>query len=85
MVSMWQIIGRLIRGGQPARIYFCDAKFDLVRSGLAQKSVSLLDEMRSVLQPYFETSPAGMWQEREQALVSELYGPLHSALENLRY
>jgi hypothetical protein len=85
MVLMWQIIGRVIRGGEPARIYFCDAKFDLVRSGLAQKSVSLLDEMRAVLQPYFETSPAGKHQGRERALVNELYGPLHSALENMRY
>lgn len=85
MVLMWQIIGRVIRGGEPARVYFCDAKFDLVRSGLAQKSVSLLDEMRGVLQPYFETSPAGKLQGRERALVNELYGPLHSALENMRY
>ena len=85
MVSMWQIIGRLIRGGQPARIYFCDAKFDLVRSGLVQKSVSLLDEMLAVLKPYFQTSPAGGEEKRERALVSELYGPLYNALENIRY
>lgn len=85
MVSIWQIIGRLIRGGQPARVYFCDAKFDLVRSGLAQKSVSLLDEMRAVLQRYSESSTAGAGEVRERALVRELYGPLYEALENIRY
>jgi hypothetical protein len=85
MVSIWQIIGRLVRGGQPARVYFCDAKFDLVRSGLAQKSVSLLDEMRAVLQPYFETSPAAGGEKRERALAGELYGPLYSALKNIQY
>jgi hypothetical protein len=82
MVSMWQIIGRLVRGGQPARVYFCDAKFDLVGSELAEKDVSLLDEMQSVLHPYFDDSNSST-REREQTLVQELYGPLYHALRNM--
>ncbi len=27
LVSIWQIIGRLVRGGVPAEVYFLDAKF----------------------------------------------------------
>ena len=26
-VSIWQVIGRLVRGGCEAQVFFCDAKF----------------------------------------------------------
>ncbi|WP_124726795.1 hypothetical protein [Staphylospora marina] len=26
-VNVWQMIGRLVRGGEPARVYYCDASF----------------------------------------------------------
>jgi hypothetical protein len=83
MVSIWQVIGRLIRGGRPARVYFCDAKFDLVGSGLARKSVSLLNEMGNVLRPYFADSPDKAMTGRERTLVRELYGPLYQALQRM--
>lgn len=85
MVSVWQVIGRLVRGGREARVYFCDAKFDPVRSGLAPKGVSLLDEMRNVLEPYFTDRTAGEGRARDRALVQELYGPLYNALKAIRY
>ncbi len=85
MVSMWQIIGRLVRGGRPARVYFCDAKFDPVHSGLAAKGVSLLDEMKRVLQPYFESHSGKGLDRGDKVLVQELYGPLHQALQNMQY
>jgi restriction endonuclease in pPIWI_RE module len=83
MVSIWQVIGRLIRGGQPASIYFCDAKFDPVRAGLAKKSISLLDEMKLVLQPYVSAN-SGKAEERDRVLVEELYGPLYQALQRMQ-
>jgi hypothetical protein len=85
MVSMWQIIGRLVRGGKPARVYFCDAKFDPVHSGLAAKGISLLEEMKRVLQPYFESHSAKGSDKGDKVLVQELYGPLHEALKNMQY
>jgi hypothetical protein len=85
MVSIWQIIGRLVRGGQPARVYFCDAKFDPVRAGLAAKSISLLDEMRRVLAPYFDNRVRKGTSTRDRVLVQNLYGPLFQALESMRY
>jgi hypothetical protein len=85
MVSMWQIIGRLVRGGRPARVYFCDAKFDPVHSGLAAKGVSLLSEMKRVLQPYFESHSREGCDLGDKVLVQELYGPLHHALQNMKY
>lgn len=83
MVSIWQIIGRLVRGGKPARVYFCDAKFDPVGAGLSFKDVSLLDEMREVLAPYFKKSNTKTKQDNEATLVRELYGPLYHSLNNI--
>lgn len=83
MVSIWQVIGRIIRGGRPARVYFCDAKFDLVSSGLAKKSISLLNEMGNVLRPYFVDSSDKTILGRERTLVRELYGPLYQALQRM--
>ncbi|MDQ3802295.1 MAG: hypothetical protein M3416_00330 [Acidobacteriota bacterium] len=82
MVSIWQVIGRLIRGGRPARVFFCDAKFDLVSSGLAKKSISLLNEMGNVLRPYFDDGDKAV-PTRDRTLVRELYGPLYQALNRM--
>jgi hypothetical protein len=81
LVVMWQVIGRLVRGGVPARVVFVDSRFaereaagrgpDTYRSGL-------LASMVHVLAPYFhdETVPAN-----ERQLVQTLYGPLYQALK----
>lgn len=85
MVSIWQMIGRLVRGGKPARVYFCDAKFDPVRAGISPKDVSLLDEMKRVLDPFFKKWGANRPLDNETILVRELYGPLYQSLSNIIY
>ena len=86
LVTIWQVIGRLLRGGQAARIYFCDAAFapnTARRSGreadLDDASTSLLYGMRDVLTPYFD--PAGTDPDRH--LVRALYEPLYRALTTM--
>jgi pPIWI RE three-gene island domain Z len=83
MVSIWQVIGRLVRGGEQAHVYFCDAKFDPVRAGLAKKSISLLDEMSQVLRPYFSNDSDTDVPERDRLIVEKLYGPLYRALQRM--
>src|SRR5205814_1698225 len=60
LVSIWQVIGRLVRGGSPARVHFCDARF-AERSAAHEEGetpyTSLLLGMRNVLAPYFEERP----------------------------
>ncbi|WP_097126611.1 pPIWI_RE_Z domain-containing protein [Spirosoma fluviale] len=83
LVSIWQVIGRLIRGGVSAQVYFCDAAFapntplgqpDTVRS-------SLLVGMRELLRPYFdETSSVSA---RDRAVAQALYQPFFHALLNI--
>ncbi|WP_330273936.1 hypothetical protein OG205_45555 [Lentzea sp. NBC_00516] len=72
LVTMWQVIGRLVRGGVPARVVFVDAKFApnlaLAKAPGAAEGrrirpdtdrTSLLVAMRDVLAPYF--SPHADW------------------------
>jgi hypothetical protein len=85
LVVMWQVIGRLVRGGVPARVVFVDAAFFPREAGLIAADTpdtSLLLSMRNVLDPYFagareETRPA------DRSLVRFLYGPLYQALSGL--
>lgn len=86
LVTIWQVIGRLLRGGHGAKIYFCDAAFapNTARRGesegdLDDASTSLLLGMREVLAPYFD--PTGTNTDRH--LVQTLYQPLYQALEKL--
>lgn len=56
LVPIWQVIGRLVRGGSPARVYFCDARFAPNRANNAEQrdtaATSLLVAMRGALYPY---------------------------------
>lgn len=86
LVTIWQVIGRLLRGGQSAKVYFCDAAFapHTARrgdgeAGLDDASTSLLYGMRDVLNPYF--APASTDPDRH--LVRALYKPLHQALTTM--
>ncbi len=85
MVSIWQVIGRLVRGGCEARVYFCDAAFAR-QSALTQEgdtgSTSLLVNMRRVLRPYFEGENDVPCTDRE--LVRVLYGPFFDALARIQ-
>ena len=85
LVSLWQVIGRLVRGGQPARVFFVDGAYapqsaiDSDRGDSAD--TSLLLAMRRVLAPYF--TPAHV-DARDRAVATALYAPLWAALEKLR-
>ncbi|WP_246111774.1 hypothetical protein [Streptomyces hawaiiensis] len=88
LVVMWQVIGRLVRGGVPARVVFVDAAFSPREAGFQDTDTpdtSLLASMREVLAPYFEDGNAA---ERDPApidksLVRELYEPLYRALVDM--
>lgn len=83
LVGIWQVIGRLVRGGCPAEVYFCDAKFAPrlmgLRSDQDDTDISLIAGMRSVLAPYFDSSSP----DPDTHLVKLLYEPLHQALSTL--
>lgn len=71
LVVLNQVIGRLNRGGCPALVYFCDAKF-----------ADLLPFLCQELKPYFDSSSNKSIIEKEiaQALYSNFYFPLEKAL-----
>ena len=78
---MWQVIGRLVRGGVPARVICVDAAFAPRQAGFEATDTpdtSLLASMRAVLRPYFTDDPATTPLDR--SLVQALYEPLYQAL-----
>ncbi|MEU3481699.1 hypothetical protein ACI2LO_20760 [Streptomyces sp. NPDC033754] len=96
LVTIWQVIGRLVRGGVPARVVFVDAAF-APRLAAAQAPAvgreqrrrrtsdpGLLVRMRDVLAPYFadtETAAVGTHPDpADTELVKLLYRPLYEAL-----
>ncbi|WP_112490013.1 pPIWI_RE_Z domain-containing protein [Streptomyces bacillaris] len=94
LVVIWQVIGRLVRGGVPARVVFVDAPF--ATRAAAGKSVpdtwrtSLLLAMRHVLDPYLTPSPdnaptpdGSPVTPLDRALVKALYEPLYTALTDI--
>ncbi|MDT0407405.1 hypothetical protein RM528_36805, partial [Streptomyces sp. DSM 41635] len=58
LVLMWQVIGRLVRGGVPARVVFVDAAFAPNRGAVPPRPdtprSSLLHSVLDVLDPYFD-------------------------------
>ncbi|MCX4469379.1 signal recognition particle [Micromonospora sp. NBC_01655] len=83
LVLIWQVIGRLVRGGVHARVVFVDAAF-MPNLGDGTKlpdtaETSLLYSIAEVLAPYFlpdsEVSP------RDRDIVQSLYRPLWDALD----
>jgi hypothetical protein len=70
LVTIWQIIGRLVRGGQAAEVHFCDAAFD------PSHPDSLLAGMWHVL-------GAAMADPTRAELADILYAPLRRALATL--
>ncbi|MGW6507166.1 hypothetical protein ACWGCP_06375, partial [Streptomyces niveus] len=77
LVLMWQVIGRLVRGGVPARVVFVDAAFAPNRAARPPRpdteTSSLLHSVFAVLDPYFadDGKPAD-----ERFMVRALYEPL---------
>nr|WP_062337388.1 hypothetical protein [Herbidospora sakaeratensis] len=95
LVTMWQVIGRLVRGGVPARVVFVDASF-APRTALALAPAStkpippddgLLAALRFILDPYFQAGadPTGFPDPADPALATLLYAPLHNALSTLEH
>ncbi|MEU0237351.1 hypothetical protein ABZ234_06630 [Nocardiopsis sp. NPDC006198] len=96
LVVLWQVIGRLTRGGVDARVHFVDAAFaPRLASGSRQDTsrTSLLVSMREVLDPYFghttSSSPGTTPPHRlpvtsaTRYLAEALYRPLYDALVDL--
>lgn len=88
LITIWQVVGRLIRGGSPARVYFVDAAFKSKRyqpddDGEAPYVIQtgLLAEMQNVLAPYFDLDSPIESTERE--LVKTLYEPFYRALSQI--
>ncbi len=84
LVVMWQVIGRLVRGGVPARVVFVDAAFAPREAGLVgddTPGTSLLLSLRQVLAPYF--TPGSGVSKTDRSLVENLYDPLYQALLDL--
>ncbi|MFI6581765.1 hypothetical protein [Embleya sp. NPDC050493] len=96
LVTVWQVIGRLVRGGVPARVVFVDARFApalaarLAPSGPdgvpRRADEGLLARMQAVLAPYFDphADPDGFTDPADPVLVRMLYAPLYIALRELR-
>jgi hypothetical protein len=84
LVSIWQVIGRLVRGGCDPNVYFCDAAFAPESSDgrTDTEQTSFLVSFHSVLAPYFDPASKGIGPG-ERELVSVLYGPLYAALKTL--
>ncbi|GGZ46522.1 MULTISPECIES: hypothetical protein [Streptomyces rochei group] len=94
LVTMWQVIGRLVRGGVPARVVFVDAAFaPRLARALAPTAEAvpvppadgLLRALQEVLAPYFaaDADPADFPDPADPALARLLYQPFHDALLTL--
>jgi hypothetical protein len=84
LVSLWQVIGRLVRGGCAAQVIFCDAKFAPQMAKLEvdeTERTSLLIGMKAVLEPFFNGTLSQSPRTRD--LVRILYEPLYQALERM--
>ncbi|MFF3003869.1 hypothetical protein ACFVTF_13775 [Kitasatospora sp. NPDC057940] len=77
LVLMWQVIGRLVRGGVPARVVFVDAAFAPNRASCPPAAdtakSSLLHSILEVLDPYFQD---GATPADHEFIVRALYQPL---------
>ncbi|GGZ14321.1 hypothetical protein GCM10010387_03030 [Streptomyces inusitatus] len=84
LVVMWQVIGRLVRGGVPARVVFVDSRFaerEAAGRGPDTFRTGLLASMVHVLAPYFDDD--GPIPPAQRQLVQTLYEPLYLALKTI--
>ncbi|BBA99013.1 hypothetical protein RVR_5462 [Actinacidiphila reveromycinica] len=82
LVVMWQVIGRLVRGGVPARVVFVDSRFaerEAAGRGPDTYRTGLLASMIHVLDPYFDDNGPVPLDQRQ--LVQTLYEPFYLALK----
>lgn len=82
IASIWQVIGRTVRGGVPTRVIFCDAAFApnsaWKRDEPDAPQTSLLASMRHIARRMLSDDPSIPIADR--ALARELYEPLFAAL-----
>ncbi|MFI0167993.1 hypothetical protein [Streptomyces sp. NPDC017095] len=83
LVLMWQVVGRLVRGGVPARVVFVDSAFTPCRAavppGPDTPVTSLLHSVRHVLRHYLEDGHGA--PEDHRFIVRALYQPLWRMLD----
>ncbi|XWK86868.1 MAG: hypothetical protein U7127_22070 [Phormidium sp.] len=83
IVSLWQAIGRLIRGNANAQLFWCDAKF-AINSAKNEDgkedtpATSVLVGMVNLLRPYFENDLE--IPQCDRAIVQSLYLPFYRAI-----
>ncbi|CRK59382.1 hypothetical protein [Alloactinosynnema sp. L-07] len=93
LVVLWQVIGRLVRGGVAARVVFVDAQFARMLAAAqapkAQRSTTRIDHVRTsllygiqeALRPYFVPRPDDEVIPAADARLAELlYEPVYRAL-----
>lgn len=96
LVTIWQVIGRLVRGGVPARVVFVDARFapktaralaPSVAASALPREDGLLTGLRDVLAPYFDASvpPPYVTDPGDPAVARLLYAPLYKALRDITH
>jgi hypothetical protein len=87
LVVVWQVIGRLVRGGSPARIYFCDSAFArytaLQLEDHDTAPSSLIVGMQQILAPYFETDGPSQIPLQDRVIAQVLFGPMYEALSTI--
>lgn len=71
-VSVWQMIGRLLRGGRDARVFFCDAKFNAKPAG-KKSGLSMLSVWKKI-----------MTGNKNDILFQNLYGPFIQAIMQMK-
>ena len=83
LVSIWQVIGRLVRGGVPCIVHFLDVKFAPLSAEdkLDSESTSLLVGILKELQNAIEGEGKRPWQT---TLTKSLYGAFFNALQQTR-
>lgn len=70
-VPVWQMIGRLLRGGRDARVYFCDAKFNAKPEGNSG-GYSMLEVWAAIMN-----------KNKKDTMFQSLYGPFSDAINNM--
>lgn len=83
IVSLWQAIGRLIRGNANAEVFWCDAKFapNSAKNEDGKDDTaasSILVGMVNLLRPYFENDP--QISRSDRLIVQSLYRPFYQAI-----
>ncbi|MDJ0713066.1 MAG: hypothetical protein QNJ54_02450 [Prochloraceae cyanobacterium] len=81
LVSIWQIIGRLVRGGVPCIVHFLDVKFapQSAEGGMDKETTSLLIGIIKQLEAAMDGQDLRPY---EKTLANALYGAFYNALRN---